>query len=69
MLDLIADVVLALAISHTAAIGFQELVIWLLLRVWFIFLSTKALVYQIKEDTLREVAEFAKGGKEGTLST
>jgi hypothetical protein len=33
MLDLVADVVLALAISHTAAIGFQELVVWLILRV------------------------------------
>jgi hypothetical protein len=58
MLDLVAYVVLSLAITHATSVIFKEFLVRLVLRVRLIFLATEALVDQVEEDTLREIAKL-----------
>ncbi len=60
MLDVLAHVVLSLALTHAGAFLLHLLVLLVLfLLVFFVFFTAKAVVYQVKEDPLADVGEFA----------
>lgn len=72
MFDLLANVLFSFPISHAAAITIEILIVLLVLLlvvVVLILLATEALVNQVQEDPLGEVAEFAERRQVRALSS
>lgn len=62
VLDVLADVLVRISfgVIHAAVLTIEELLLLLLLLV-LIFLAAEALIDQVDEDALREIAELAQG--------